>query len=652
MLRLCMVRIDSLMPKRFLTFLTLFTIISGTAAAAPAITTYHYDNWRTGWNQKETILTPANVGNLQLQVTVALDEQVDAQPLYVPNLTIAGGKHDVVYVVTANDTVYAIDAASGQILVQNNFGPAVPVAELPAPCGNNSDVLGISSTPVVDLKSNTLYLMAYSYPNSTQTYQLHALNLLTLQDQPDSPVTVSAMGTLTDGSIYNFDPSASRQRAALLEANGNIYAGFASFCDFAASTSRGWLLGWQASSLTPLAANRLNNKLTPEQSPNDFFLSSIWMSGSGVAADAQGNLYFATGNSDPSGTTWNKVTNLSESVIKMSGDLTRVLSSFSPSGVNGVALLDEEDADFGSGGVLLLPNHPPDVPLLTAAGKFGLMYLLNRDQLGGHRAPNAALAVYNMGACWCAETYFTGWDGIGRVVTSGGNYTTDAGKINVWRVQTTSPPALVKESRSPELPASVQDPGFFTSISSNGTSNAIIWAVGRPTTLSPATVKLYAFGPQAAAATGRAGWLFSHDEGTWPHDQANLNTVPVVANGRVYVASYKALAIFGLPSASGAKPSAAAQFVPAAPAPLPLPPDGHEIFGTIKTVAGSSIALATRTGKLIRVDAANAVRGHLSVGLLVGEPVTVYGSYDGSGVLRATSVMHAKHSPIGWPVDR
>jgi len=211
--------------------------------------------------------------------------------------------------------------------------------------------------------------------------------------------------------------------------------------------------------------------------------------------------------------------------------------------------------------------------------------------------------------------------------------------------------------------AAVQDPGFFTSVSSTGTGsamNAIVWAVGRPTTSppAPAYVTLYAYDPKAGAAATAQGkpttWLFSHNAGTWPNTGGNANIVPVVANGRVYVASYKQLAIFGLPKPSAAgKPEVEAQLaVPPPPPPPKLPPNGHEIFGTITTVAGGNITLATRTGKLVRVDAAGAVHKYRSVVLLIGEPVTVFGSYASSGVLNATRVLHAKPSPKGWPADR
>jgi outer membrane protein assembly factor BamB len=626
----------------FACLVVLFTIFCALPANAVVITTYHYDNARTGWNQIESTLTPANVGRLQRLTTIALDAQVDAQPLFVPGVTIAGGRHNVLYVATENNTIYALDAATGAILLRTNFGPAVPLSAVPGQCYNNTAVQGINSTPVIDPATNTLYVMIDIYENKTPTNWLQALDLTTLRNKVP-PAAVHAMATLSDGSGWKFKAVFSRQRAALVEANGNIYAGFASFCDFDFNYSRGWLLGWDAGSLAPLAAKRLNNRLIQAQSPNDFFLSSIWMSGSGPAVDSSGNLLFATGNSDPSGTTYNRIYNLSESIIKISPDLTKVLSFFTPSGPSpGVAFLDKNDKDFGSGGVLRLPVQPGRRNLVTAAGKAGVMYLLNGDQLGGYHNPDRALGAFPIGACWCAESYFTGWDGIGRIVSSGGV------NIMIWRLQTSPSVTLVNESTSPALPNSVQDGGFFTSVSSNRTRNAVVWAVGRPVDRDPANVILYAFDPRAAAR-GNSAWLFSGVAGTWPIVGGNANIVPVVANGRVYVASYKELAIFGLPSA-GAVASAA---VPGPRPTLPdLPADGHEIFATIKSVAGTNVTVAIRTGKLLHVDAAKAIEAKHSVVLVVDEPVRVLGSYDRAGILMATSIARTKPSPEGWPADR
>lgn len=388
-----------------------------------AVTTYHYDNLRTGWNSNEVKLGFDNVGSssFALLPPVTLDDQVDTQPLIVPNETIDGGgpvagKHDVVYVATEGNTIYAIDASSGAILLSPNFGPPVPE---PLGCNNNGPNVGINGTPVIDVASNTMYVITYT--NDGPTYRIHALNLSSLKDKVP-PVVVSASHTLTDGTTFPFKAKFQRQRPALLEANGNIYAGFGSFCDYNWESSRGRLLGWKVGSLTPLPANQLNDRLST--SPHSEFLSSIWMAGYGVAADADGNLYFATGNSDKSGTTYEGTRNISESVAKASPDLTK-FTVFTPSNVGD---LDQHDTDFGSGGVLLLPEQNGSIPrLAAAAGKDGNMYLLNRDNLGGlaqgdpHTAHGGLIdPPKQIGGCFCGQSYFGG-SPPNLIVSSGGD---------------------------------------------------------------------------------------------------------------------------------------------------------------------------------------------------------------------------------------
>src|SRR5580693_1715908 len=474
--------------------LAVFTVAffaASPASSQKAITTYHVDNHRSGWNSWETVLTPANVGSSSfgLLQTVVLDDQVDGQPLFVPAVTITAGSsqgvHDVVYVATENNTIYAIDAEAGTVLLNPNFG--APVAH-PTGCSKKSPSVGINSTPVIDLTSNTLYVVIYTQDSTGPAYRIHALDLGSLTDKV-SPQLVVASHTLTDGTTFNFNATYQRQRPALLLSNGYIYAGFGSFCDYAANVSRGWLLGWSTGTLTPLPGNQLFD--TQATSPDSFFLSSIWMSGYGPATDDSGNILFVTGNSDYSGTTYDGVSNIQESVVKVSSDLTTVLDLFTPSNQ---ASLDESDQDFGSGGVLVLPDQTGSTPhMAVAAGKAGSLFLMNEDSLGGYSTKkNNVLGTYSISGCWCGQSYFVDpSDGLSRVVTSGGRI------VQVFKVQTSPKPALVKVSQSPTLPASMQNPGFFTSISSNGTASPIIWALSRPTSASKNPIYLYAFNPES-----------------------------------------------------------------------------------------------------------------------------------------------------------
>src|SRR5579862_1062325 len=282
-----------------LSVLVTFTITAALATSQTAVTTYHVDNNRTGWNSHETVLTPTSVASASfgLLKTVTLDAQVDSQPLFVPGVNITAGTHqgvhDVVYVVTEGDTIYAIDAEAGTILLSPNFGTSNGA---PAVCNSKRLKFGILSTPVIDLTSNTLYAMIYTLDSTGPAYRIHALDLGSLTDKV-APQLVVASHTLVDGTTFNFNAAYQMQRPGLLLANGNIYAAFGGFCDSNVSLTRGMVLGWSTGSLTPLPTNQ--TLVTQVTSPNDYFLTSIWMSGYGPSTDDSGNILFVTGNSDP-----------------------------------------------------------------------------------------------------------------------------------------------------------------------------------------------------------------------------------------------------------------------------------------------------------------------------------------------------------------
>jgi hypothetical protein len=601
-------------------------------SATTAVLTHHNDNLRTGWNKTETTLTPQALSSATskfgLVATVGVDDEIDAQPLVVPQQSITcaanqtsicqPGAYQVVYVATESNTVYAINAANGAILLQRNFGSPVPT---PIGC-NNSPNVGITGTPVIDPNKTTLYFIVYTAtgPGSAPSHTLHAVNLTDLTDRV-SPTTVAASGRSKGGSIINFNSTYEKQRAALLLSNGVVYAGFGSHCDFGANQSRGWLLGWNATNLAPLPANQLDNELST--SPNNFFMASIWMSGSGVATDDGGNLWFATGNSDPSGTTYDGVYNIEQSIVRVGSALGGVGDIFTPSNWG---QLDGGDVDLGAGGVVkILPQAASSPPLLAGAGKDGRMFLLNSSNMGGYTpgGPDKAIAEVNIGQCWCGLSHFIGQDGIGRIVSSGG-YSTMVWKINqptsgatqlvaesstpfvgsyiidasgnVWTIggpgescfingvqagacslaqtllyyngqiyvedesgnwwlwegtnfalvgadpRTTSaakPNAPPTQSVTP-----LQDGGFFTSVSSNGQGPAVVWAVGRPTSAASPILTLYAYA--ATPSNGTLPLLYSSPAGAWTNLNGNANSVPVVANGQVYVAGYQVLSIFGL----------------------------------------------------------------------------------------------------------
>jgi hypothetical protein len=606
---------------------------AGATTNKASVTTYHNDNYRTGWNQDEITLTPSTVsgGSFGMVASVSLDDQVDAQTLVVPNQAISGqGTHDVVYVATESNSIYAVDAYSGAVLLQVNFGAPVPYTDLPGGCNNNGPNIGINSTPVIDPNSSTMYVITYTLESGNQTFRIHALDLSTLTDKVPS-VVVTASGTLNNGQTYNFQAAQTRQRPGLLLSNGNVYAGFGSFCDIDANVSRGWVLGWQTGTLTPLPANHLNNLLASSQ--DDFFLTSVWMSGYGLAADTGGDIYFVTGNSDYGGNSWNKKHNLSESVIELSSDLTRVESWFSPTDVR---QLEQEDGDFGSGGVMLLPPQTGNVSnVAVAAGKDGNMYFLDADKLG---KVGGDIASYNVGGCWCGQSYFQSAN-TDYVVASGGN------NANIYSVQARKKgkPSLVHVATSGGVPNG-QDPGFFTSVSTNGTQtgSAVIWAVSRPTDGNPADIYLSAFDQNGQS-------LYSGLAGTWPNTGGNSNIVPTVANGMVYVASDQSLALFGLGANNRHAQLPPVKFVDTR---VQLAPGEHEIHGVVRSMNGNLLTVATRDGSLIKVDTTLAEKNSRMAQPAVGTGLLARGSADATGIFRANAILHAKKNPAMWPSDR
>jgi hypothetical protein len=235
---------------------------------------------------------------------------------------------------------------------------------------------------------------------------------------------------------------------------------------------------------------------------------------------------------------------------------------------------------------------------------------------------------------------------VGRVVSSGGGGSNSA-QIAVWTVQTSPTVALVLEGAARPV-ASGQDPGTFTTVSSNGTQagTAILWATGRPTDPNPAAVNLYAFA--ATPSSGTLPLLFSSPAGSWGNTGGNANIVPLVANGHVFVASNQQLTIFGL----GGHPFVARAAAAAQAAALNTPKPPHEITGVLEHVDGPVLTLRTRAGKIARVDDSEALR-RKQIGVLVpGYVYTVQGTYDPTGALRAQAVARAKDSAAIWPLDR
>jgi hypothetical protein len=468
--------------KRLTPAIAILACLHGAARAAD-VTTYHYDMARTGLNDAESKLTQGAVASAKFQTlrTVTLNTLMDAQPLVISAETMAswGYKkifpHDTVYLADEANTVFAVDSKTGAVLLQKNFGTPVAMQNLPGQCNNNAGTVGINSTPVIDTANRVMYFITYTWENNAPVYRIHEMNLVDLSEKVPS-VVISATGTLSDGTSSAFAPGSQRQRTALLLANGNVYAGFGTFCDANDNIVRGWLMGWQTGTLTPLDAE-LTQQQTALQSTNNpfggnppFYLSGVWMSGYGPSADGAGNVYFVTGNSD--GIIAN---NLPDSLVRMSPDLSTVEDYFTPADF---AALDAQDEDRGSGGVMVVPDQANGTQFAVSQGKDGRLFLHNRAaNLGGFVPGGPDVPGYVAGGpCWCGPAYYVGSDGNPRVLANGGT------EAETWTLPSTAAGSLQFDAIGPSLPSlDGDDPGFMSSVSSNGTApfSEVIWSVTR-----------------------------------------------------------------------------------------------------------------------------------------------------------------------------
>jgi len=526
--------------------------------AQVSVLTYHYDNTRSGQNTQETVLAPANVNSSQFGklFSVSVDGYVYAQPLYVANLNIAGGTHNVVFVATEHDSVYAIDADNGTLYWQQSFiNPAAgitTVSSSDASCNDLVPEIGITSTPVIDPSSNTIYVVAKTKENGSYVQHLHALDLATHAEKFGGPVvvqaTVNGTGDGSSGGTVSFDPLRQHNRPGLLLENGHIVIGWASHCDN--GPYHGWVMSYNASTLAQEAV--LNT------SPNGG-LAGIWMAGDGLAVDANGNLYFSTGNG-----TYDGATSFGDSIVKLSPPANGTFAvadwftPFNQSSLNG------GDTDVGSGGVLLLPDLPAGSAhqhLLVQMGKEGKIYLIDRDNMGkfcSSCTSSDTQIVQEIGSVstgiWGAPAY---WNG--SVYWGGGNDGGSADSLKAFSFNANNSGML---STSPTS-ASTKQFGFSTAvpvISANGTSNGILWILDNSAYQSSCCQVLYAYD-----ATNLGNMLYNSSQATGSRDVpggAVKFTAPIVANGKVYVGSQAAITAYGIISST---PSAATPtFSPAA----------------------------------------------------------------------------------------
>jgi len=498
------------------------------------VTTYHFDVARTGLNPNESILNLSNVNSTSfglLRVFPA-DGKVDAQPLYLSNLTIGGQSHNVLYVATENDSVYAFDANSNTQLWKTSILGANETPSDDHGCSQITPQIGITSTPVIDRSAGpngTIFVVGMSLDSSgNYHHRLHALDITTGAELSGSPTEIAATYPGTGANSSNgkvvFEPSQYAERAALLLLNGTLYLGWTSHCD--AGPYTGWLMGYSESTLAQTTV--LN--LTPNGNEG-----SIWMAGAGPAADSSGNIYFldANGTFD---------TTLNASGFPVNNDFGNGFLKISTTGgtlgvadyfeTSNTVSESEGDEDLGSGGALLLPDTTDNSGavhhLAVGAGKDGNIYVVNRDNLGKFNAQNDS-AIYQeiegqLGAVFSMPAYFNGTVYYGAVNDN----------LKAFPIAN----AMLATTPSGQSASSFGYPGTTPAISANGTSNGIVWAVENA---SPAVLHAYNAATMAE--------IYNSNQAASSRDHfgnGNKFITPVIVNGDVFVGTPNGVAEFGL----------------------------------------------------------------------------------------------------------
>ena len=505
-----------------------------TAIAISQVTTSQYNNARTGATLSEKILTPQNVNAQQFGKLGAFkaDGPVYAQPLFLPDVEIPGkGKHDVLYVATEHDSVYALDAnrPGDPPLWHRNFvdkarGMRV-VSEDMVACPFIRPEVGITSTPVIDVKTGTLYVLArtmipHTVGNDEYFQHLHALAVTTGVEKFGGPklITASVPGSGAGSSKGQvaFDPLRENPRAALTLANNNIYLEWASSCDV--DPYHGWVMAYDPQTLAQKAVLNVN----PNGSEG-----GIWLSDTGPAVDSDGNLYIPTGNGTFDAGSGGR--DYGDSVLKLDGATLAIKDYFTPHDQDRIS---NADTDIGSSGPTLLPDQAgPHRHLLLQPTKDSTIYVIDRDNMGKYRHDSDALVqiirmkgdALGAMAYWNGRAYFaTSNDQLREYIIKNGRLIPAATTTTVFK-----------------------DPGATPSVSADGKKNAIIWAIATKTWNGPDTKPaiLYAFD-----ATKLGDPIYTSEQNS-QRDRAALATrfvIPVVVNGRVYFGTRSEIEVYGL----------------------------------------------------------------------------------------------------------
>ena len=377
-----------------------------------SVLTQHNDNTRAGWNNNETALTTSNVNpqHFGKLFSLSVDDQVFAQPLVAGGITINNGVHNVVYVATVNNTLYAFDGDNGKLYWERNYtaaGMRPPKnTDMTGACGgtynNFAGNIGIVGTPVIDAAKRTIYFVARSMKDSNTFVQhLHAVDIVSGTEVSGGPVAITATASgIGDGSVNNvitFDAQRQDQRQGLTLVNGIVYVTYSSHCDW--GPYHGWILGYDAATLQ----QQVVYNATPDGSAG-----GMWESGTGMAADAQGNLYVIVGNGTVgSGGDPTSSRNRGESALKLTraGTTLQVASYFTPENYQ---YLNDNDLDYGTPGAFLIPNSS----YFMTGVKDGTLFLLDKDNMGGYQTlADLVQQSISLGASanlHCQPAYFKG----------------------------------------------------------------------------------------------------------------------------------------------------------------------------------------------------------------------------------------------------
>ncbi len=500
------------------------------------VLTYHNDIARTGQNLTETTLTTSNVTSSRFGKLgfYPVDGPVDAEPLYAVNVAVPNnGTHNMLIVATERNSVYAFDTNSGATIWHVSMLKLGETTSDDRGCSQVSPEIGVTSTPVIDRASGpngAIYVVAMS-KNRVGTYyqRLHALDLALGTELFSGPVDIQATypGTgdnSNGGASVVFDPGQYKERSALLLLNGVTYTGWASHCDFRPYT--GWIMGYSESTLAQTSV--LN--VTPNGSEG-----AIWMSGAGLAADSSGNIYFLDANGDFD-------TTLDVNGFPSDGDYGNAFMKLSTAG-NQLAVADyfemynenaenSTDTDLGSGGMIVLPDLTDGLAntlhLAVGAGKDGNLYVVNRDSMGKFSVSNnniyQELAGALPGGVFAMPAYFNNRIYYGSV----------GSPIQAFTITN----AQLSPSATAQTANSFRYPGATPSVSANGTSNGIVWAVENT---NPAALHAY------DATT--LNELYNSNQASNGRDQfgaGNKYITPMIANGKVFVGTTNGVAVFGL----------------------------------------------------------------------------------------------------------